>query len=223
MARRIRKFRSFRRNNQKTDYFIIALAFLSAFATTFSFYILLISFGIVPDKNPTQTIHGVAVERAIDEAGDSDSEKDVSIELLNNSASYASKGEENVRFFAFNLSSPFEARIKELIFSLSGYAKPSDVVNLQLFVNGKFIGEKSFFEGKGSFSDLNIQIDAGHTMEVEVTGKVSDEATTGDGVQVGIHSSDDLIIKTPYSKVLTVDAEFPLFGNPVSVIGDQLN
>lgn len=213
-------------NHIGQDLMIMTLAVLCAFLTVVLVFSLLQLNGW---REARQGVEGLrfAAEEVNDEAAGGNPVQqevksgDVKVEI-EKFAGYAFLGQEEVKLMRFSLAaSEQNAQLRELIFSLDGYARPRDLKNLQLYFEGKFMAEVPFFEGKGVFSNLAIALPAGEKMAFEVKGKVSEEAFSGDRIQLGFKDANAFSIRTDDSTLLTVEGEFPMWGGNISVIGNK--
>jgi len=162
------------------------------------------------------------MERVLYEPEPAAEEMDVRLEVETVSGGYAYLGEEDVDFMSLILTSQESGKLHDLVLTVDGYARPTDVKSLQIYVDEQFIAEKPVFEGKAIFSSLNIELDAHFPREVKVKGAISDEALSGDRVVVGIMDDSSISVRNGMSKRLTVDSDFPALGSYVSVIGGKI-
>ncbi len=111
-------------------------------------------------------------------------------------ANYAVPGGEDAPLLNFSLSPSSDGFIHSMMFTLDDLAHPYDLKSLKLFLGGQQLGEVSFFEGKGSFDNLMVKMEANTLMNFSVTAAVSDQAEIGDRLRLkvadqGIQAEDN--------------------------------
>lgn len=164
-------------------------------------------------------LRGAAFERiAYDPAGDGV----VSVHVDKGASLQAGRGEKDVELFNFSVTSHKAAKIDRLVFSLHDGSDQSDLESLQLYIDGEYFSERSFFEGKGTFDDVHVRLHPGNTVHFRLTGSVSPGAQPGHRLKVGFAEADDLVVKSIVSERLSTDLSFPARGPAVSVIGAPL-
>lgn len=223
MASKIIKFRD--PNKKRVNSGLLAIfAFSLAVFSFLAFFETLKFFGIlfIEKEDFSGPLHGAAMERVIYEPKPAAEEKDVKLEVGGKAGGYAYLGEENVDFLSLTFTSQESGRLHDLVLSVDGFARPTDIKSLQIYVDEKFIAEKPVFEGKAIFSGLNIDMDAHFPREIDVRGVISDEALSGDRVVVGIMDEGDIALRNGLSRSLSIDGEFPVWGSYVSVIGGRI-
>lgn len=135
---------------------------------------------------------------------------------------FAYAGDEDAILMSFLIKPKENVKLKRLTISLDGYATPADLENLQLYLAGKFIGEVPFYEAKGAFRDLNLELGGGEESKFEIRGKISNGAISGDRIKIGITGGDDILLQNTDSKKIDVYAQWPLWGGYVSVVGAKI-
>jgi len=105
-------------------------------------------------------------------------------------------GEPDVYLLRFTLSPSNNGFVHGLTFVLDNLAHPYDLKTLKLFLGDKQLGEVSFFEGKGSFQNLMLKLEANKLVKLSVVGTVSGQAPVGDRIRLklaedGIDAIDD--------------------------------
>ncbi len=121
-----------------------------------------------------ETVHGAASQSMQQTA----SELLVSAEK--SGPAYAVPGQKHVTLMKFSLSPSNTGFVTSMSFDLDKLAHPYDLQSLQLFYGDEQLGDVSFFEGKGSFKNLMIKVEANRLMEFTLTGTVSGQAQIGD-------------------------------------------
>jgi hypothetical protein len=153
---------------------------------------------------------------------------------------FAYQGQKDVSLMKIEMYAAKSLKIKKLIFDFDGYAKPSDLENMQLYLDGKFVAEVPFFEAKGKFENLNLNLESMTKYQFEVKGKIGDEAASGDRIQIGLKdagsidiSAEDAIGSNDGSagfgaagperfSAKDIDAVWPMWSGYVSVIGGHI-
>lgn len=93
---------------------------------------------------------------------------------------YAVPGQQDVKLLNFTLSPASDGFVHGMTFALDDLAHQYDLKSLKLYLGDSRLGEVTFFEGKGSFQNLMIKLEANKLMEFSVLGTLSDQAQTGD-------------------------------------------
>lgn len=223
MASQVIKFRD--PNKKRVNSGLLAIfAFSLAVFSFLAFFETLKFFGIlfIDKADFSGPLHGAAMERVIYEPKPDAEEKDAMLETNGNNGGYAHQGEENVDFLKITITSRESGKLHDLVLTADGFARPTDVKSLQIYIDEKFIAEKPVFEGKAIFSGLNIDLDAHYPREIVVRGAISDEALSGDRVTIGVLAEGDVVIRNGLSRSLSVGGEFPAWGGFVSVIGGRI-
>ncbi len=223
MSRRIIKFKFANKPRGPGKVFIVIAAITSAVAV-FSAMFLVIKFSGMIQPGPEYIggpLRGVAEEDVLYTPPEN-KESDIMISNNLKRSGSAFKGQTDVTFIDFDLTTREGGKVQKMAFSLDGYARPYDVSGVQLYMNEKFIGEKPLFEGRAVFDNMNLNLDGGSTYNFTVKGKVGSAAVASDRIQLGIAEADDILIRGNSARELSVGGEFPLWGRYVSVIGNKL-
>jgi hypothetical protein len=217
--------------NLARDLAIMTLAFLTAVLSVIFTFESLRYFGYF--KSGELLMHGAAPVKTISLAEIAGNGKEapakntgplnaakiqVKAEKING---YAYVGQRDVLFLKFSLSSLVDAKLKSLDFDMGGYARPSDIKNLQIYLDKKLIGEAPFFEASGIFDKLNIDLPKNQELDFEIKGTVSDEAFSGDRVRIGFKDADSLNVVDQAMNKLSPGAGFSAWGGYVSIIGSK--
>jgi|WetSurMetagenome_2_1015567.scaffolds.fasta_scaffold473507_1 hypothetical protein len=146
---------------------------------------------------------------------------------INNSAGYAYVGQEDVLLLSFALTSPGKASLKEISFSVDGYASAGDLSSLQLYYENKLAGQAPVMDAMALFDKIDITLEPGQKASFEVKSDIGGSAKSGDRVQVGIADTSAIGLSDEEGlKVLTEtvndDAGFPLWGGLTSIIGNKI-
>lgn len=223
MSRRIIKFKFANKPRGPGKVFIVIAAITTAVAI-FSAMFLVIKFSGIIQSGPEYIggpLRGVAEEDVLYTPTEN-SESDILLENNLIRSGWAFKGQTDVTFMDFDLTTREGGQVQKMAFSLAGYARPYDVSGVQLYMNEKFIGEKPLFEGRAVFDNMNLNLGGGSTYNFTVKGKVASVAVASDRILLGIASADDIFIRGNSARELAVGGEFPLWGRDVSVIGGKL-
>jgi len=140
---------------------------------------------------------------------------------------YASLDQRGVPLLRFELTSPVKARLKNLTFSVDGYASVGDLSSLQLYYDNMLAGQAPVIGTEAVFDKIDILLEPGQKASFMVKGNMGPEARSGDRVRVGISDtlaiglfdSDDAAILT---EPVGAGTAFPLWGGLTSVIGKNL-
>jgi hypothetical protein len=116
-------------------------------------------------------------------------------------------GQDDVYFLRFTLSPESDGFVHGMSFALDGLARPYDLKSLRLFLGDKQLGETAFFEGKGSFRNLMLKLEANKLLKLSVVGDVSGQAQVG----------DRLILKLADDGIDAIDGD----GNPFEILGEE--
>ncbi len=116
-------------------------------------------------------------------------------------------GQDDVYFLRFTLSPESDGFVHGMSFALNGLAKPYDLKSLRLFLGDKQLGETAFFEGKGSFRNLMLKLEANKLLKLSVVGDVSGQAQVG----------DRLILELADDGIDAIDDD----GNPFEILGAE--
>ena len=149
-------------------------------------------------------------------------DSDIAIMVHDDAERAVTAGQKDARLLSFTLSSRKAAKVQRMNFSLGTLAEPTDLQTLQLFIDGEFVVERPFFEGKGSFDDLHLRLYPHRDVRVDVTGSVHEDASVGHRLKLGFVEENDLIIRSIASEPLESGLTFPVWGPAVSIIGQRL-
>lgn len=151
-----------------------------------------------------------------------DSKKDLYFVFDDTAAGFTTAGSKDVSLLNFSVSSGASAKLQKLIFSPGENTNPADLVSLQLYVNGDFVTEKPFLEGRAVFNDLKLRLHPNNNVTISIMAQLSAKAQAGHIVQVGLVSADDVMAQSITSSPLRVGLDFPAWSPAVSVIGSNL-
>jgi hypothetical protein len=224
MSRRIITFRYPHQSSFSGDVMVIIFAFVFAVAIFAALFLFVKFGGALLNERPVYDsgmLRGVPLESVIYTEPEVVLEGDVVLSRDVRGGGSAERGEMDVSFQKFDMTARSDGSLREITFSLNGFARPRDVTGLQLYVNGEFVAEKPFFEGRATFDGLNVILNAHKTVNLEVKGKVGADAVSSDRIQIGIASTDDILIRTGIGDKLTIEGGFPLWGRYISVIGSR--
>jgi hypothetical protein len=148
---------------------------------------------------------------------------------------FAYRGQKDVSLMKMEMYAAKSLKIKKLVFDFDGFARPSDLDNMQLYLDGKFVAEVPFFEAKGKFENLNLNLESMTKYQFEVKGKISDGAASGDRIQIGLKDSGSIDISADGFgaakfdaaarggfSTKDIDAAWPMWSGYVSVIGGHI-
>ncbi|MBU0667620.1 hypothetical protein KJ951_01445 [Patescibacteria group bacterium] len=151
-----------------------------------------------------------------------ENEKDVFFSFDKTAAAFATPGQQDVSLLNFSVLSNVAAKLQRLDFSAGEITNPADLVSLQLYVDGRFVTEKAFYDGHAVFDNLNLRLYPEKEVVVAITGQLSADAKGGHMVQIGLVSEDNASVRNIASSPLCVGLDFPAWGPAVSVIGSNL-
>lgn len=221
MSQNVYSFRFAHRNSYKRDTIAVLLSLLATIFAAFLFVEVLKFADLIPSGHvvDARLLHASVLENA---AYTPPAVPDVHMDFHGNDSSYGFRGEQGIRLWEFSFSSPKEAKLQRLVFSLKDPDASDDIHRLQLSVDGKFVTEKPVFGGFAIFDGLNLHIQPDEELHLEITGDLSDDAHAGHRIQIGIADPENILIQSSFSKPYTVDMDFPSWGPAVSVIGSPL-
>lgn len=158
--------------------------------------------GVYPAAVATQELHGAAPQKN----GDALAAPGLVVAPEDVGPLSVVPGQDDVYFLRFTLSPESDGFVHGMSFALDGLARPYDLKSLRLFLGDKLLGETAFFEGKGSFRNLMLKLDANTLLTLSVVGDVSDQAQVG----------DRLILKLADEGINAIDGD----GNPFEILGE---
>ncbi len=141
---------------------------------------------------------------------------------IQNSNGYGVVGQTDVNFFKLDLTSSATADLRQIGFDLDGYAGVNDVNSLQLYYEGKLVGQAPVSNTKAVFDKMDIRLSAGQTASFEVKGNIGGQAVSGDRVQVGIKDPSEIQARDAQLNDMEVNGEFPLWSGYISIIGNKI-
>jgi len=159
------------------------------------------------------------------EVGDrviSNAEVTAGIIFVKGGKGYGYIGQKNVSLMKLEIVPNEKAELRDLVFDFNGYANSSDLVDLQLYLNKKLIGNIVFYEGQGIFEDIGLKMEAKKTYALEVKGTISNGAKSSDRIGIGLKDADSITLVDEKVERLQLKADWPLWGDFVSVIGEKL-
>lgn len=120
---------------------------------------------------------------------------------------YVVPGQDDVYFLRFTLSPESDGFVHGMSFALGGLARPYDLKSLRLFLGDKQLGEVAFFDGKGTFRNLMLKLEANKLLTLSVVGEVSGQAEVG----------DRLILELDDDGIDAIDGD----GTPFEILGGE--
>ncbi len=127
----------------------------------------------------------------------------------------------NVNLFYGYFKSNQSGYVSSLTMHIKDFKRNGFVSYLQLYVDNQFIAEAPVFEGKAVFSNLHFSVNKEYELPFVIKGKISNNVVPGDIERIGFIGEKDLIITDVYSKLLNVCGDYPLYGNNISIVGNQ--
>lgn len=222
MAKVIVKFKNPNEQNRgvKTTFII---AGITSAVFIFSLLFILIKFIGWTQPQPTYNrgvLKGVSYENVLYDPSQSD-QFDIFVETKKTKSGYAFRGQKDVKFLEFSITPKVTGKLSKIVFSLSGFSHPKDISGMQLYMDEKFLGERPLYLGEAIFDGLNIQLDAGNKTDFKLFGDVSDVASAGDRLQIGIFDIENVKFRGKMGENLLIGGNFPILGDYVSVIGSM--
>ncbi len=135
-----------------------------------------------------------------------------------------SKGAKGVAFMKFELSvtgGSGNIKVNEINISRKGISSDSDVDKLYLYdsANIRIGSEKTLYNGKVVFNNLNLIINEGTTRNIILKGDVSNNANIANNFYFSIDSSDNVKAEDINGNTVKITGNFPMNGNIMTIAG----
>lgn len=201
------------------DLFILTLAFIAGVLLS---SILIEILGYY-DQTLNATRHGSAVKIAgISKnivPGNTGDNSPAAILTTTKVSSYGGAGQSDVETFKFMLTPNVVSRLQSLQLELDNFARPSDVMSVQLYFENNLVADVPFFEGKAIFENLRVGLKQNSPNNFTIKAKISDQAFVGDRLGILIKDSPAIKLFDDEANELTIKNQFPIRGGHVSIVG----
>jgi hypothetical protein len=152
-------------------------------------------------------------------------EKDVAPVALMNvflPSEYTNNSALDVNALKFFISSDISgALVQKLQFHVGGVSSYKVVKSMQLYGDGVFLAETAVMDEVVTFENLRVKImEGGNEFLLKI--RLGDGASAGDKIRISLRDIDDILVQDSSGKRVLVDANFPVSGNLITVLGAKL-